>query len=96
MLIPKVKSFTKTWEDADKALRLDFLNHQTTKKNFFKKRLPEHLLSEANDLNRATYVYNFIRDHFTWNGINWISSEISVKESFDKIWKCCCCKSVFV
>ena len=54
----KVKSFTKTWEDADKALRLDFLNHQTTKKNFFKKRLPEHLLSEANDLNRATYVYN--------------------------------------
>ena len=46
--------------------------------------MPKHLLSEVNDLNRATYVYNFIRDHFTWNGINWVSSEISVKESFDK------------
>ena len=33
----KVKNITKTWEDADKALRLDFLNHQTTKKTSLKK-----------------------------------------------------------
>ena len=33
----KVKNITKTWEDADKALRLDFLNHQATKKTSLKK-----------------------------------------------------------
>lgn len=80
----KVKNITKSWKDADKSLRLDFLNNQGSKKSFFKKKLPEDILKEADELVRATRIYNFIREHYTWNEINWVSSNISVKESFDK------------
>lgn len=80
----KVKNITKSWKDADKSLRLDFLNNQGSKKSFFRKKLPEGILAEADELVRATKIYNFIRDHYTWNEINWVSSNISVKESFDR------------
>lgn len=80
----KVKNITKTWKDADKTLRLDFLNNQGSKKNFFKKKLSKEILSETNDLTKATQIYNFVRNHYTWNKINWVSSNVSVKESFNK------------
>jgi uncharacterized protein YcnI len=80
----KVKNYTKTWKDADKALRLDFLNNQGSKKNFFKKKLSDEILSEADEFVKAKKIYDFIRDHYTWNEINWVSSDILVKESFEK------------
>lgn len=80
----KVKNYTKTWKDADKALRLDFLNNQGSKKNFFKKKLSDEILSEVDELVKAKMIYDFIRDHYTWNEINWVSSNILVKESFEK------------
>ncbi len=80
----KVKNITKSWKDADKSLRLDFLNNQGNKKSFFKKKLSDEILSEPNELVKAEKIYNFIRDHYTWNETNWVSSNILVKESFEK------------
>jgi hypothetical protein len=80
----KVENVTETWKDADNSLKNNFLNHQTKKKNFFKKQLPENILAETDPLKKATSIYNFIRDHYTWNQLNWISSDIDVKESFDQ------------
>ena len=79
-----VKNITKSWKDADKALRLDFLNNQGSKRSFFKRKLPEEILAETDELIKATKIYNFIRDHFTWNEMNWFTSDIVIKESFDK------------
>jgi hypothetical protein len=80
----KVKNYTKTWKDADKTLRLDFLNNQGSKKSFFKKKLPKDIFSETNTLAKAKKIYTFIQNHYTWNEKNWISSNIKVKESFDR------------
>ena len=80
----KVKNITKSWKDADKSLRLDFLNNQGSKKSFFKKKLSDDILSEPDELTKAKKIYRFIRDHYTWNEMNWVSSNILVKESFEK------------
>ena len=80
----KVKNITKSWKDADKSLRLDFLNNQGSKKSFFKKKLSDDILSEPDELTKAKKIYRFIRDNYTWNEMNWVSSNILVKESFEK------------
>lgn len=79
----KVKNYTKTWKDADKALKLDFLNNQGSKKAFFKKKLPKELFGISDDLQKAKSIYSFIQKHYTWNEKNWVSSNIHVKENFD-------------
>ncbi|CAL2104653.1 conserved protein of unknown function [Tenacibaculum sp. 190130A14a] len=77
-----VKKYTKTWKDADRSLKLDFLDNQSTKKKFFKKQLDPAILSNANELEKATQIYQFIQRHFTWNDKYWPSKKVRVKEAF--------------
>ena len=39
-----VEKYTTTWKEADKKLKSIFFNNQTSKKGYFKKRLPEEIL----------------------------------------------------
>ena len=77
-----VENYTTSWKEADKKLKSIFFNNQTSKKGFFRKNLPEDVLSETNTLSKAKKIYNFIKDHYTWNGRYWSSEDESVKEAF--------------
>jgi hypothetical protein len=80
----KVTNYTKTWKDADKTLKNDFLNYQSSKEKYFKKKIPSDIFNEINQMTKAKKIYSFIQNHYTWNEKNWISSDIKLKESFDR------------
>ena len=78
-----VSRYTQSWEDVDTKFRKDAdLGRQLTKKNFFEKQVPETLLTGGTDLERAHRIYNFVRDHYTWNGDTRIYSDSRVKDAF--------------
>lgn len=66
-----VTNYTKTWKDADKTMRTQFLDKQTSKKSYFKKNLPNHIFSISEDLEKAKAVYKHIQDKLFWNGDYW-------------------------
>ena len=75
---------TTTWKKADKALQSHFFNNQTSKKSFFKKYIPEEILTTENTLERAKKVYRFISNHFTWNDNYWTNEDAKVKNAFQE------------
>tara|TARA_R110002073_G_scaffold313380_2_gene485251 strand:+ start:14999 stop:16948 length:1950 start_codon:yes stop_codon:yes gene_type:complete len=77
-----VKRFTKKWRDADKTLRLRLLDSQTSKRSFFKKQIPEAILNENSDHDRAKKIFKFIQNHFNWNSRYFSSKKINLKKSF--------------
>ncbi|WP_235318226.1 DUF3857 domain-containing protein [Polaribacter sp. Hel1_85] len=77
-----VENLTTTWKQADKSLKKRFFNNQTSKTSFFKKNIPESILSLTNDLERAKKVYSFIQNHFTWNEKYWSNKDAKVKQAF--------------
>lgn len=77
--------YSKTWKDVDTEFKTDKdMGRQLSYKGYFKKSLPENILTIADELERANAVYSFIQNHFTWNGEYRIFSEIRVKEAFEK------------
>lgn len=77
--------YTKSWADVDREFKNDRdLGIQLTKKGFFEKQVPESLLVDGDPLTRAKNIYEFIRNHFTWNGQYGIYRDIRVKEAFDR------------
>ena len=76
--------YTKTWEDADKTLKHLFLDNQTSKKNFFKKNLPEEILNINNNLDKAKSIFKFIQNKMYWNGKYWTQGKLKVKQVFDE------------
>lgn len=79
----KVKNFTTTWKQADKTLKKQFFNNQTSQKNYFKRRIPESILAIENNLERVKKVFSFIRNHYTWNEKYWTNEDAKVKEAFE-------------
>ena len=79
-----VEKYTTTWEEADKKLKSVFFNNQTSKKNYFKKRIPDSILNTENNLEKAKKVYSFIQNHFTWNKNYWTNEDAKVKKAFDE------------
>ena len=73
---------SKTWKNADKGLKKYFFNKQTSKKNYFKKKIPKAILNTQNELERTQKVFQFIRNHFTWNEKYWTNEEVKVKNAF--------------
>ncbi|WP_298777888.1 hypothetical protein [uncultured Polaribacter sp.] len=79
----EIIKYTTTWKEADKKLKKLFLNNQTTKKNYFKRRIPESILSIKNNLEKAKKVYSFIQNHYTWNNEYWNSDDEQVKDAYN-------------
>ncbi len=77
--------YTKSWEDVDREFRSDQdIGRQLNKKGYFEKNVPESLLTEGDMLTRATNIYEFVRNHYVWNGNYGIYRDIRVKEAFDE------------
>ncbi|TVZ15301.1 DUF3857 domain-containing protein [Maribacter sp. MAR_2009_72] len=80
-----VEKYTKSWEDVDKEFKTDNdIGSQLRKKNFFEKNVDEKLLKEGDALTRAKAIYNFVKDHFTWNEEFGIWHDNKVKKAFDE------------
>ena len=79
----QVRKFSTTWKDVDKLFKNDnYGGKQLNKASYFKRRLPDSILSISKELERARAVYKFIQDHYTWDG-SYYSSETTVKDAFD-------------
>ena len=77
-----VEKYTTTWEEADEKIKSQFFNNQTSKKNYFKKRIPDTILATENNLEKAKKIYTFIQDHYTWNKKYWTNEDAKVKKAF--------------
>ena len=77
------QSYTKKWKDVDKEFKGDKnVGKQLKKVDYLEKRLPQDVLKGVNDLNKAKKIYNFIKNHFTWNHKTRLFSDVNVKEAF--------------
>ena len=77
--------YTKTWEDVDKEFRFDDnMGRQLRFASFFKDKIPSHILTIEDKLERAKAVYYFIQKNFAWNGEYEIYENIDVKDAFEK------------
>jgi hypothetical protein len=64
-----VDKITKTWSDVDNELRTDSgFGRQIDKKSLVKNILPEEISTITNDLAKAKAIYQFVLDHYKWNG----------------------------
>ncbi len=79
----RVKKYTKTWEDADRSFKENFLDGQVNKKKYFARSIPEHILAVENPLERTKQVYKYIQDRFTWNKRYWALKKISVRDAYE-------------
>jgi len=79
----KVTNYIKTWEDADKTIRDDFLDNQTSMKRYFKSVLPDHLLEIENNLEKGNKIYKYLQSHFNWNNQYWKFEKIKLKKDFE-------------
>ena len=77
------KRYTKTWKDADKTLKKLFFDNQTSKKNYFKKKLPPHLFEISDTLKRAKETFYFLQDRMHWNEKFWTSKDLKIKRVYD-------------
>jgi len=78
------EDLTTTWKQADKSLKKQFFNNQTSKKSFFRKNIPEAILATENTLEKAKKVFHFIQEHYTWNKKYWTSEDAKVKNAFQE------------
>ena len=77
--------YTKSWETVDKEFKSDKnIGKQARKNNYFKNRLPEHIVNISNKTERAKAVYSYIQNHYTWSGSYRFFQNVDVKEAFDK------------
>ncbi|MCF2875461.1 MULTISPECIES: DUF3857 domain-containing protein [unclassified Tenacibaculum] len=77
-----VKKFTKTWKDADKNLKYNFLDNQISKKSFFKNELKASLFNIEDELQKAKEIYKAIQNHFSWNEKYWPSRKVRIKKAY--------------
>lgn len=76
--------YTKTWKDADRSFKKNYLDGQVNKKSFFKKNLPQELLAVEDEMTRAKGIFTHIQDHFTWDERYWSYNKTRVKNAYEE------------
>ncbi|SFB90449.1 protein of unknown function [Flagellimonas taeanensis] len=78
--------YTKTWKDVDKEFKTDNdIGRQLKKVNFFERNIPVDLISgSGTPLERAKRIYQFVKDHYVWDGDYGIFLDNRVKQAFDE------------
>lgn len=77
--------YTKSWKYVDREFRTKkSIGKQLRKIDYIKKRIPQDLYSINGQLIKAKKVYNFIKNHFTWDTKTRLFNKVNVKEAFDK------------
>jgi hypothetical protein len=74
-----IEHYTKTWKDVDKELKGD-IGRQLKKSVDTEKLLPESITAETDPLKKATAVFHFVQDSYTWNGKYGLYKDISVRD----------------
>jgi hypothetical protein len=78
------KNYTTTWKKADKSFKNHLFNNQTSKKSFFRKNIPEAILNTENSLEKASKIFYFIQNYFTWNEKYWTNEDLNTKQAFQE------------
>jgi len=74
-----------TWSDIDAEFKKDKnIGKQLRYKGYFGRKIPDYLLKGKDDLEKAVNIYNFVRNHYTWNGGFGIYGEARVKDAFNE------------
>ncbi len=77
------KYYTTTWKDVDLRFKKDKnIGKQLKKMSFFKNKLPPALSLITSDLEKATFIYKFIQNYYTWTGINGMFSYVDIREAY--------------
>jgi hypothetical protein len=75
--------YTKTWKAVDKEMRKDKdIGAQVRKNTFFKNQLPDEILAISSELEKARRIYEFIKNHYTWNGEYGLFGDANVRQAF--------------
>ncbi|QHI34803.1 hypothetical protein IMCC3317_01470 [Kordia antarctica] len=75
--------YTKSWKAVDKEMRKDKdIGAQVRKTSFFKNHLSDEILKESSDLKKAQKVYEFIKNHYSWNGKYGLFGDANVRQAF--------------
>lgn len=84
-LTGSVDRITKEWKDVENELRQDsrFGGQLRRGENIMDKNLTTSITSEADELVRATSVYNYIVKHYAWNGLNGKYCEQGIRKAFE-------------
>ena len=74
-------NYTKTWKDTDKEFRKDKeIGKQLKKTVNAEELLTPELFNEANTLEKAKSIYEYVQNNYTWNGDFKIFTDVSVKD----------------
>lgn len=80
----KAFKYTDTWKSVDKKIKTDDrIGGQLKKSNYFEDKLPSNIKTLNSELDKAKEVYNFIKNHYTWNNEEGIFLENNVKKAFE-------------
>ena len=78
------KKYAKTWEDVENEFSKEKdMGRQLKYASYFQKVIPQEIFDIPNKKEKATAIYRFIRDHYTWNGDYRIFSDIRVKDAYE-------------
>jgi len=80
----RTTKYTKTWKDADKTLRKNFFDGQTSKAKFFRKNLPNQLLTIKDNFSRAQAIYTHIQEKMNWNKRYWSPEKLKVRNTYEE------------
>lgn len=77
-------NYTKTWKNADRTLRVFLLDKQTSKKSYFKKKLPKDIFEIENSFEKAKKVYSHIQEKLNWNEKYWTREDLKIKKVYEE------------
>lgn len=77
----RVENFTKSWETVDDELKKEeTIGRQLSKSVDIEDLLPQQIMDEKDALKKASLIYNFIQQQYTWNGEYHIFRDASIKD----------------
>tara|TARA_R110000787_G_scaffold71771_1_gene159755 strand:+ start:5039 stop:7006 length:1968 start_codon:yes stop_codon:yes gene_type:complete len=80
------ETFSKTWKDVDKEFKYDKdLGKQLNNNSYFENIIPENVLSNPDELEKAKKIYYQIQQHFNWNGKHGMFSHSRVKKAYENM-----------
>lgn len=77
--------YTKEWKDVDVDMknRSDFGVQLKRGKDVVDGAIDVAILGETDSLTKAKKIYDFIKYHYTWNGVNGNLSDLGIKKAFE-------------
>jgi len=76
-----INNYTKTWKTVDKEFRTDKdIGRQLSKSIKLKDLLSDAIINENDIYKKASAIYSYVQEHYTWNGDYKIFKDVSVKD----------------